>query len=104
MIKPELFDIIELMVNLPEQKQFMGSQGTIIECFDSDKYEVEFTNENGETFPQCVLSSHQFIIVWQAKYKQWVSLSDKIDGVINLLSDERKKELLNYARFLVQKI
>ena len=34
MIKPELFDIVELIVNLPEYQQFIGSQGAIVECHD----------------------------------------------------------------------
>ena len=42
MIKPELLDIVELLVNLPEQKQFVGDRGTIVECYDDDHLEVEF--------------------------------------------------------------
>ncbi len=102
MIKPELFDIIELIVNLPTVNQFIGSQGTIVECFDDSKYEIEFTNEEGETIAQCVLSSDKFIVIWQSKTKQWVSISDKINAVINNLSEDRKKEVLNFARFLYQ--
>jgi hypothetical protein len=102
MIKPELFDLIELIVNLPAVNQFVGSQGTIVECFNDGKYEIEFTNEDGETIAQCALSSEQFIVVWQSKTKQWVSISDKINAVINNLSEDRKKEVLNFARFLYQ--
>ena len=31
MIKPELFDIIELLVNLPNNNLYIGNQGTIVE-------------------------------------------------------------------------
>ena len=99
MIKPELFDVIELIVNLPAVNQFVGSQGTIVECFDDGKYEIEFTNEDGETIAQCALSSDKFIVVWQSKTKQWVSISDKINAVIDNLSEDRK---LNFAKFLYQ--
>lgn len=81
MIKPELFDVIELLVNLPEQKQFIGSQGTIIERFDDGQYEIEFTNEDGETVAQCALSTHQFIVVWQAKNQEWVSIDERINTI-----------------------
>lgn len=40
MKKPELFDIVELLVNLPDFQQFIDSQGTIVECFDDGQYEV----------------------------------------------------------------
>lgn len=102
MIKPELFDIVELIVNLPIVNQFIGSQGTIVECFDDGKYEIEFTNEEGETIAQCALSPDKFIVIWQSKTKQWVTISDKINAVINNLSEDRKKEVLNFARFLYQ--
>jgi len=100
MITPELFDIVELIVNLPTLNQFIGNQGTIVECFDDGKYEIEFTNEDGETIAQCALSADKFIVIWQSKTKQWVTISDKINAVINNLSEDRKKEVLNFARFL----
>jgi hypothetical protein len=31
-MKPKLFDIVELLVNLPESQQSIGTQGTIVEC------------------------------------------------------------------------
>lgn len=102
MIKPELFDTIELIVNVPIVNQFIGNQGTIVECFNDGKYEIEFTNQQGETIAQYALSSDKFIVIWQSKTKQWVSISDKINAVINNLSEDRKKEVLNYARFLYQ--
>ena len=70
MIKPELLDIVELLVNLPEQKQFVGDRGTIVECYDDDHFEVKFVNDSGETTTLCTLSSQQFIIVWQIATKQ----------------------------------
>jgi hypothetical protein len=77
MIKPELFDLVELLVNLPKYHQFIGSQGTIVECFDDGKYEVEFSNEIGETVAICTLSPQQFIVLWQSQTKNWLSLPDK---------------------------
>ena len=81
MIKPELFDIIELLVNVPESQQPVGTQGSIIECHDSDNFEVEFTNEDGETTALCVLSSHQFIVVWKAATKQWLTDIERISCI-----------------------
>jgi Domain of unknown function (DUF4926) len=44
MTAPELFDVIELLVDLPESNLRAGERGAIVECFRDGKYEVEFTN------------------------------------------------------------
>jgi hypothetical protein len=72
----------------------------MIECFNDGKYEVEFSNEYGETTALCTLSFQQFIVVWQGKTKKWLSVSDRLNAVINNLSEDKQQELLNFARFL----
>jgi len=83
MIKPELIDIVELLVNLPEEKQISGDRGTIVECYDSDHFEVEFINNKGETTSLCTPSSQQFRVVWQAATKQWIAPVDNIASIFN---------------------
>ncbi|ELR98448.1 DUF4926 domain-containing protein [Gloeocapsa sp. PCC 73106] len=100
MTKPELFDLVELLVDLPNEQQVIGAQGTIVECYDGGNYEVEFSNENGETLALYTLASHQFMVVWQARTKKWVTTTDKVTSLINYLSEEKQEELLNFARFL----
>jgi hypothetical protein len=103
MIKPELFDIVELLVNLPEFQQSIGSQGCIVECHDLNHFEVEFSNEAGETTALCVLLPQQFIVVWQAQTKQWLTTTDKITAIFDNLSENKREEVLDFARFLYQK-
>jgi hypothetical protein len=103
MIKPELLDIVEILVNLPDQKQFVGDRGTIVECYDDDNFEVEFVNESGETTALCALSSKQFIVVWQIATKQWVTPTDKITAIFSNLSDTKRQEVLDFARFIYQR-
>jgi hypothetical protein len=103
MIKPEVLDIVELLVNLPEQKQFVGDRGTIVECYDDDHFEIEFVNDSGETTALCPLSSQEFIVVWKATNKQWLTIPDKVNALINNLSQEKQKEVLDFARFIYQK-
>jgi hypothetical protein len=103
MIEPELFDVVELLVDLPEFNLRVGMQGAIVECFDDGKYEVEFTNQYGETIALCTLSSEQFMVVWKAKTKRWLSVSEQVMSVIVRLSEERRREVLDFARFLYQK-
>ena len=103
MIEPELFDVIELLVNLPEYNLEAGVRGAIVDCYADGKYEVEFTNEEGETEVLCPLPSHQFIVVWKAKTESWVSVSEQIVAAIGNLSEERKREVLDFTLALYQR-
>ena len=103
MPKPELFDVVELLVNLPEHDQPIGAQGAIVECHDSENFEVEFANELGETVALCPLSSNQFIVVWKSATKQWLSISEKISAIIEQLSENKQEEILHYVRLVYQK-
>jgi hypothetical protein len=62
------------------------------------------TCKNDETTSLCVLSSQQFIVVWTAKTKQWLSTSDKITAIFKNLSETKREEVLDFARFLYQSI
>jgi len=41
MIEPQQFDVVELLVNLPEHGLRAGLQGAILECYPDQSYEVE---------------------------------------------------------------
>ena len=100
MNQPELFDIVELLVDLPEDELRAGVEGTIVECYGDDAYEVEFSDSDGETLALCTLSPKQFIIVWQAKTKSWLSLPEQITNVVKNLDTARQKEVFKFARSL----
>jgi hypothetical protein len=110
MTSPELFDVVELLVDLPEDNLSAGVRGAIalraryanVECYDDDNYEVEFTNSEGETLALCALSLSQFIVVWKAKTKRWLPVSEQLAAVISYLSEERKQKVLDFARSLYQ--
>lgn len=70
---PELFDAVELLVTLPESNLHVGARGAIVDCYDEGTYEVEFSDLSGETIALCVLSSEQFLVVWQAQERRWLS-------------------------------
>lgn len=76
MIQPELFDIVKLLVDLPEYNLRAGTQGAIVENHQNNAYEVEFFESTGETLALCTLSPQQFIVVWQAKTKTWLFVPD----------------------------
>lgn len=100
MNQPELFDIVELLVNLPENELKAGVRGTIVERYGNDAYEVEFSDSDGETLALCTIPPEQFIIVWQAETKSWLSLSEQITDVVKNLDAARQKEVFKFARSL----
>ena len=97
---PDLFDVVELTVDIPERGLRAGMQGTIVHCHPGDAYEVEFTNETGETLDFSALRSDQFIVVWRARTKEWVPIAERIAALTSHLPEEAGKEVLDFARFL----
>ncbi len=49
MIQPELLDVVELLVDLPDLQLQAGDQGTIGEEYDDCAHEVEFSYSQGES-------------------------------------------------------
>jgi Domain of unknown function (DUF4926) len=100
MIEPDLFDVIELLVDVPESNLRAGDRGAVVEKHSNRAYEVEFANSKGETLALCTLSTEQMLVIWQSKTKAWVSLFDRISAAIEPLSEDRQQEVLIFARSL----
>jgi Domain of unknown function (DUF4926) len=100
MIEPDLFDVVELLVDVPESNLRAGDRGSVVEKYSDRAYEVEFANSKGEALALCTLSTEQMLVVWQAKTKAWVSLFDRIAAAIEPLSEDRQQEVLTFARSL----
>ena len=79
MTKPELFDIVELRVNLSEANRVIGDRGTIVECYTDEDFEVEFATKSGETISLCTLPRQQFVVVWQSATQQWLPIREDYD-------------------------
>lgn len=97
---PELFDVVELVVDIPERGLRTGMQGTIVECHPDDTYEVEFANESGETLDLVALRPDQFMLIWQARTRKWLSIQDQLTSLIARLPEEARREVLDFARYL----
>ncbi|MBF0379134.1 MAG: DUF4926 domain-containing protein [Desulfamplus sp.] len=93
-------DIIELTQDMPKKKLMSGSRGTIVHCHNDDVYEIEFTDENGETLDFLALNSKQFIVVWRIETKQWVPIAEQVAELTAKLPDETTKQIFDFARFL----
>lgn len=97
MIKPELFDVVELLIDLPELEINAGELGTIVEEYDDCAYEVEFANDEGETLGLLALTPEKFIVVWKNETQDWVSLTDRVTAMLQILPEDRQKQVLNFT-------
>jgi hypothetical protein len=100
MTKPELFDVIELLRNQPEKILQAGAQGAIVDVYPDGQYEVEFSNESGETLALVTLFADQFIVVWRAETKTWVTIAEKIEALVAGLPEDIREEVFDFARFI----
>jgi hypothetical protein len=89
-----------LLVDVPEYNLKVATQGAIVEFYEDQSYEIEFANSQGETELTCALSEKEFIVVWQSASKTWLSISNKAEVLINLLSDNDQTKVLEFARSL----
>ncbi len=95
---PALFDLIELIEDLPDHKLAAGARGTIVECYTDKDYEVEFTNAEGETLAFFALRSDKFVIVWEAATKKWIPYADRIASIVAKLPEQAKQEIFEVVR------
>ncbi len=101
---PKIGDIIELTKDIPKRKLRSGDRGTIIHSHNDDVYEIEFSDENGETIDFLALSTKQFIVVWRIETQQWVPIAEQTTVLLASLPDEAAKEIFDFARFLSARI
>jgi len=62
----KLFDVVELLADLPDFKLCKGQQGTIVEIHNENICEVEFCDDQGITVYLGALSLKEFRIVWHS--------------------------------------
>lgn len=96
MIEPMLFDVVETIYPLVESGVASGAKGTIVHSHGDGSYEVEFTDDNGETVAVQTLTRDQFVVIWRAGDGEEVPLAEQVAH----LSDRAGTEVLDFARFL----
>ncbi len=60
-----LLDVVALKTDLPQHNLLAGQVGTIVEILATDIYEVEFSDDDGQTYAMLPLHSQQLL---QLKY------------------------------------
>jgi hypothetical protein len=56
-----LFDIVALKNDLPEYHLIAGQVGTIVEIIAPEVYEVEFSDDDGQTYAMQTLPANQLL-------------------------------------------
>jgi len=59
--KIKLLDTVALIEDLPERKLRSGEVGTVVEILAPDVYEVEFCDDEGQTYAELALRGEQLI-------------------------------------------
>ncbi|NJM47227.1 MAG: DUF4926 domain-containing protein [Alkalinema sp. RU_4_3] len=65
-----LLDVVALKEDLPQHNLLAGQVGTIVETLAPEVYEVEFSDDDGQTYAMLPLHSQQLL---QLKYQLKVS-------------------------------
>lgn len=61
--KIELLDTVALARDLPERNLVQGEVGTVVELLAPDVFEVEFSDDDGQTYAELALRNDQLIVL-----------------------------------------
>ncbi len=96
-----LFDVVELIVDLPQQGLYAGMRGTVLDVHENGKaFEVEFSDEQGQVLTFMALAPEQFVVIWRSQSRQWVPLAERVARLVSRLPEPAGTEVLDFARFL----
>lgn len=59
----KLLDTVALINDLSERKLQRGEVGTVVEILAPDVFEVEFSDEDGQTYAELALRADQIIVL-----------------------------------------
>ena len=99
----DLFDVVELTVDLPQHHLRAGQRGTLVDRHTNNAYEVEFANEMGETQAMVALGETHFIVVWRAQSRTWVPVAEQVAALVSSLPERARQEVLDFSRFLYER-
>jgi len=59
----QLFDVVALTEDLPQRNLFRGQVGTVVESLASNVFEVEFNDDEGQTYAMLALREDQLLVL-----------------------------------------
>ena len=67
----KLLDVVALMEDFPEQGLVRGQVGTIVEVYEPDVFEVEFSDTQGRMYALETLQADQLMILHHQPIEIW---------------------------------
>lgn len=61
--KIELLDTVALAEDIPDRNLLQGEVGTVVELLAQDVFEVEFSDDDGQTYAEFALRNDQLIVL-----------------------------------------
>jgi hypothetical protein len=61
--KIDLLDTVALAADIPERGLIQGEVGTVVEILGPDVFEVEFSDDDGQTYAEFALRNDQLIVL-----------------------------------------
>jgi hypothetical protein len=59
----QLFDVVALTEDLPQRNLFRGQVGTVVESLASNVFEIEFNDDEGQTYAMLALREDQLMVL-----------------------------------------
>lgn len=59
----KLLEVVALTEDLPREDLYRGQVGTVVEILAPDVYEVEFCDDEGQTYAMKALSASQLMVL-----------------------------------------
>jgi Domain of unknown function (DUF4926) len=91
-IKFKLFDNIMLREDIPDYPLKKGAIGTIVEFLKPGVYEVDFSDNQGQTYAMCSVHDHQLIAVPDSviEFLETIEENDR-ESTIDMLVNKSSK-------------
>ncbi len=59
----KLYDVVTLLEDIPKLKLCRGQVGTLVEQYQADVFEVEFSDLQGRTYALATLNASQLLVL-----------------------------------------
>jgi hypothetical protein len=59
----QLLDVVALIEDIPQEGLYRGQVGTVVEILAPDVYEVEFSDDQGQTYAMKALKAFQLMVL-----------------------------------------
>ena len=66
----KILDIVALTENLPKLKLYRGQVGTIVEMYEPDVFEVEFSDIKGRTYALETLNADHLMVLHHQPFEE----------------------------------